>query len=120
MRDTGGEGGEESFPELVSRVVDDAKDLARAEVALIRVQVAANVTRYAVAVALLGAAVTLAMAALIAGAIGGILTLSPLIGAGWATLAVVTGLILIAAILAKIGLGRLKQKFVAPVPRELE
>lgn len=111
---------EESFPQLVSRIVEDAKEVARAEIDLARVKAAGIVARYRVAVALFAAAAALAIAALVAGAVGAILALATLIGAAWATLAVVLALLLVAVLLAKAGANRFKRKFTTAPPPELE
>lgn len=112
MRDTGGPEGEESFPELVSRAVDDAKEVARAEIALVRAQAAARVAQYRAAALLFAAAGTLCIAAAVAGTVGLVLTLGPRIGYGWATLLVVAAFLLVAAVLGRLGVTRFKQKWV--------
>lgn len=105
MRDTG----EETFPELVSRVVDDAKEVARAEVDLVKARAAAKLAGYRGAVALFAAAGLVGLLALIGLVVGLILTLSQYLGAGWATLIVVGALLAVAGLLGWLGSQRWRQ-----------
>lgn len=104
---------EETFPELVSRVVDDAKEVARAEIALVRAQadakVAGWVARYRAAAILFVTACLFSVAAFIGLVAGLILTLAPCVGPGWATLIVVGGTMVLAGLLGWLGLRRLKR-----------
>lgn len=105
--------GEESFPELVSRVVDDAKEVARAEIALVRAQadarVAGWVAKYRVAALLLVAAHLLGIAGTIGLVVGLILTLAPRVGAGWATLIVIATTLALAGLAGWLGWRRLRR-----------
>ena len=102
---------EESIPVLVGRLVEETRTLASAEVALYKAKLAERVSAYKIAVIFFAAAGVLALAALIALLVGLILSLATLIGPGFATLAVVGVVLVIAGILALVGKSRLK-----PVP----
>lgn len=104
MRDTS----QESLTELVSRVVDDAKGVARAEIAVVKAQAGAKVAGYRTAAILLVAAYYLGTAALVGLVVGLIMTLTPRVGPGWATLIVIGAVVLLAGLLAKLGLDRIK------------
>lgn len=92
---------------LVHRAVEDARELARAEVALVKARAGERATAYKNAAIFFGAAGVLALAALVALLVGLILALATLVGPGWATLVVVGVTLLIAAVLAVVGKGRL-------------
>lgn len=92
---------------LVARLTSDAREVARAEIALVKARVSDSITRYRNAAVFFAAAGVLALAALIALLVGLILTIATLVGPGFATL-IVTGIVLvIAGVLAMIGKGRL-------------
>lgn len=93
--------------ELVSQLAADAREMAQAEIALAKARVTESVTRYKTAAIYFAAAGVLALAALIALLVGLILSLATLIGPGLATVAVVGGVLLIAAVLGMIGKSRL-------------
>lgn len=105
MSDTGSE----TLPELVSRVVDDAKEVARAEVDLVKAQAAAKLVGYRAAAILFALAGLLSVAAVIGLVMGLIFTVAQYLGAGWATLAVVGSFLLLAGLLGWLGLRRWKQ-----------
>ena len=105
MSDTG----EETFPELVSRVVDDAKEVARAEVDLVKAQAVAKLAGFRAAAILFATAALLVVAAFIGLVVGLILTLAQYLGAGWATLIVVGVAIALAALLGWLGSQRWRQ-----------
>lgn len=105
MRDPG----EETFPELVSRVVDDAKEVARAEVDLVRAQAVARIAGYRAAATLFAIAALLVVAAFVGLVLGLVLTVAQYLGAGWATLIVVGGITLLAGLLGWLGWRRWKQ-----------
>lgn len=113
MSDTSGDKDEETFPELVSRVVDDAKEVARAEIALVRAQASAKVgglvARYRAVAILFGTAALLAVAGLIGLVVGLILTLAPHAGPGWATAIVIGATMVLAGLLGWLGSRRLRQ-----------
>lgn len=108
MRDSGGVE-EESFPQLVSRVVDDAKEVARAEIDLVKAQVTAKLAAYRGAVVLFAVAALLTLVALGGLIVGLILTLAQYLGAGWATLIVIGATFALAALLGWLGWQRWKQ-----------
>ena len=99
--------------QLVSQLATDAREMAQAEVALVKARAGFAVTRYKWAAVYFGAAGVLALAALIALLIGLILMLEPLIGPGWATLAVVAGVLAVATILGLMGKAQLTQKVIS-------
>ncbi|SEK46030.1 Putative Holin-X, holin superfamily III [Sphingomonas palmae] len=101
---------EPGLTDLVSRLTGDAKDLARAEFDLQKAKVGEAVGRYKNAIIFFAVAAVLALAGLIALLVGAIETLATLIGPGLATLIVVGGTLLIAAILGIIGKHRLSPK----------
>jgi hypothetical protein len=98
---------DEGIATLVSQLVDDARGLAGAEVALVKARVGERVTAYKNAAVFFVVAGVLALAALIALLVGLIISLATLIGPGLATAAVVLAVLAIAGVLAIIGKGRL-------------
>jgi hypothetical protein len=96
-----------TVPELVSRLVDDARAVVSSEVELQKARIGERVTAYRSAAIFFGAAGVLALAALIALLVGLILSLATLIGPGFATAAVVIGVFAVAAVLGLIGKSRL-------------
>lgn len=98
---------EEGIGTLVTQLVDDARGLASAEVALVKARIGERTSAYKNAAIFFVGAGVLALAALIALLVGLILSLSTLIGPGLATAAVVIATLGIAAVLAIIGKGRL-------------
>lgn len=99
--------GEEGITDLVSQLVDDARGLASAEVALVKARVGERVNAYKSAIVFFVVAGVLALAALIAALVGAIMALATLIGPGLATLAVVIAVLAVAGILALVGKSRL-------------
>ena len=93
--------------ELVSQLAIDAREMAQAELALVKARASHSAARYKSAAIYFAIAGVLALAALIALLVGLIMTLATLIGPGLATLAVVGVVLLIAGILAMIGKSRL-------------
>ncbi|HEX8302325.1 phage holin family protein [Sphingomonas sp.] len=90
---------DEGIGELLGRLVEDGKGYAQAEIGYYRT-LARSKLRDATAMLWMGAtALVLAFVALVALAVGLVLTLSSLVGPGWATLIVFTGITAIAAIL---------------------
>jgi hypothetical protein len=104
---------DESVATLVGQLVEDTRDLAAAEIALYKARFAERAGAYKSAILFFAVAGVLALAALIALLVGLILSLATLIGPGFATLAVVVTVLVIAAVLGIIGKGRL-----APARRE--
>lgn len=101
---------EPGIGQLVSQLANDAREMAQAEVALVKARAGVTASRYKGAAVYFAAAGAIGFATLIALFVGLILTLSPLIGPGFATLAVVGTMLIVTAILALIGKGRLSGK----------
>lgn len=101
---------EAGIGQLVSQLATDAREAAQAEVALVKARAAFAVTRYKWAVIYFGAAGVLALAAFIALLVGLIMTLATVIGPGWATAAVVAGVLAVATILGLMGKAQLTKK----------
>ena len=97
----------DSVPELLAKLVEDAKVSASAEIALRKVKLKDRIAAYKTAVIFFVVAGVLAFAALIAVLVGLILSLATVIGPGLATLAVVGVVLIAAGILAFVGKGRL-------------
>jgi len=98
---------DEGIGTLVSQLVEDARVLASAEVALVKARIGERTSAYKNAVVFFVAAGVLALAAVIALLVGLILSLATMIGPGLATAAVVIATLAIAGVLAIIGKGRL-------------
>jgi hypothetical protein len=98
---------DEGVGTLVHRVVEDARELAQAEIALVKAKAGERISAWTGAAIFFGAAAVIALSAVTALLVGLILSLATLIGPGWATLAVVAGALLIAGVLALVGKGRL-------------
>lgn len=92
---------------LVHRAVDDARELARAEIALVKAKAGERATAFKNAAIFFGAAAVLAMSALTALLVGLIFSLATLVGPGGATAIVVIGTLLLAGVLAIVGKGKL-------------
>lgn len=97
-----------TLPDLVGRLVDDARGVVSAEVELYKAKAGERVSAYRSAAVFFVAAGVLALAALVALLVGLILTLSTLIGPGYATAIVVVAVLVIAAVLAIVGKSRLR------------
>jgi len=95
--------------QLVSQLVVDAREMAQAEIGLVRARASASITRYRSAAIFFAIAAVLGLAGLIALLVGLILSLATLIGPGLATLAVVGLVFVIAGVLALVGKSRLTQ-----------
>ncbi len=93
----------ESIPQLVTQLATDAREVATAEIALAKAKAMFAVTRYKTAAIRFAIAGVLGLAALIALLVGVIMALATVIGPGWATLAVVGVVLVIAALLALSG-----------------
>lgn len=98
---------EELLSDLVGRVVDDAKAVAEAELLVAKerakAEVGARARKFGVVTTLFVFALSLASAALVALLVGLVLTMSPRIGPGPATLIVTAGALMLAVILTLIG-----------------
>jgi hypothetical protein len=100
-------GADQGIPHLVARLTHDARDVARAEIALAKAKVRDSVTRYRAAAVRFAIAGVLALAALFALLVGLIMTLATLVGPGLATLIVVGATLAGAAALGLSGRARL-------------
>ncbi len=98
---------EDSVVSLVGRLVDDAKELAVAEVDVQKAKLSERITAYKAAAFFFAAAGVLALAALIALLVGLIMTLATLVGPGWATLIVIGVVFAVAGVLGYIGTTKL-------------
>lgn len=98
---------DEGIGTLIHRAVDNARELAQAEIALIKAKVSERVGAYESAAIFFGIAGVLVLAALIALLVGLIITLATLVGPGWATLIVVGTTLAVAVVLGLIGKGKL-------------
>lgn len=98
---------DEGVPELVGRLVDDARGVVSAELEFYKAKAGERVSAYKSAAIFFGAAGVLGLCALIALLVGLILTLATLIGPGFATAAVVIAVLTVAAVLGLIGRGKL-------------
>jgi len=98
---------------LVSQLTDDAKEVARAELALQKAKVGEAVGRYKNAVIFFAVAGVLALAGLIALLVGLIETLATKVGPGFATLIVVGLVFVVVGLLAMVGKNRLTPKAAA-------
>jgi Putative Actinobacterial Holin-X, holin superfamily III len=92
---------------LIGQLVGDARELAVAEVGVLKARAGETVGRYRGAAIFFGAAGALGLGGLIALLVGLILTLAPHTGPGIATLIVVGIVTIIAAILGLIGKSKL-------------
>ncbi|WEK42612.1 MAG: phage holin family protein [Candidatus Sphingomonas colombiensis] len=100
--------------DLVSQLAGDAREVASAEIGLMKARVSTSVALFRDAAILFAAAALLALAALIALLVGLIGTIAPHTGTGIATAIVCGVVLLIAATLALLGKGKLSQR--APRP----
>jgi hypothetical protein len=97
-----------TLADLFTRLGDDARELAQAEIALAKARSAAVVGRYRLAAIYFAAAGVLAFASLLALFVGLILLVSLWLGPGAATAIVVAVGLVLAAILALVGRSVLK------------
>lgn len=100
----------EGIAALVGQLADDAREVASAEIGLVKARVTDGVTRFRAAAILFAVAGVLLLATLIALLVGLIQTIAHYTGAGFATAIVCGGALVIAAILALIGKGKLTQR----------
>lgn len=96
-----------SISDLVHQLATDAREFASAEVAVAKAKALDRVGRYRTAGIYFGIAAVLGMAALPALLVGLIMTLTPLVGAGFATLIVIGLTLVLAGVIALIGKSRL-------------
>jgi len=96
--------------ELVGQLADDAREVASAEIGLIKARVTTSVTRMRDAAILFAIAGVLALAALIALLVGLIATLAIYVGPALATAIVCGTVLVVAAILGFLGKGKLARR----------
>ena len=101
---------EPGLASIVTQLATDAREVASSEIAVVKARVGDVVGRYKSAAVFFVAAGTLGLAALIALLVGLILTLSPAVGPGFATLIVIGVVLALTIILAFIGRARLAPK----------
>ncbi len=98
---------DEPLPAMVSRLVGETRALAGAEIAVYKARFGITLAAYKTAAMFFAVAGVLALAALIALLVGLIMTLTPLVGPGFATLIVVGVVLVLAVILGLIGKSKL-------------
>lgn len=101
---------EESLPSIVARLADDARHLAKAEIALQKARIGDKVTAYRRSAIFFAGAGVLALAALIALLVGAIMALATVMHPAFATLVVVVVTLAIAGMLAFVGKSHLASK----------
>ena len=109
--------GDEGLGTVVTRVVDDAKAYAQAEVTLWKTVAGTRGSQAGIAAGLAAGAVVIALSAVVALLVGAILSLRPVMGPGWATLLVVVVALVLAGILGKMAATGFKRVF-APLGDE--
>lgn len=103
--------GDEGLGTVVTRVVDDAKAYAQAEVTLWKTVAGTRGSQAGIAAGFAAGAVVIALSAVVALLVGAILSLRPVMGPGWATLLVVVVALLLAGILGKMAASGFKRVF---------
>lgn len=98
---------DEGVATLVHRAVADARELAQAELALVKAKANERISAFTSAAIFFGIAAVLALSAVTALLVGLILSLATLIGPLGATGAVVAATLIVAGALALIGKGKL-------------
>jgi hypothetical protein len=96
---------------LIEQLVTDTSDFARAEIGVIKAQADERVSHALPATLLLGTGVALVFGTFIGALIGAMLWLGPIIGAGWAIVAVGVTALMIAALLIRLGTNRVRLMF---------
>jgi uncharacterized membrane protein YqjE len=114
LKNAGSSPADDTIVTLLSRVVSDAGEVARAEVDLQKAKVFSKISEAKSGVMLALVAVVLALLALIALVVGILMILTPLVGPIWATVIVVGVLLVLAGIFAMIAMGRFKAMVAAP------
>lgn len=92
------------LPALFRRLIDDARNVVRAETHLIKARAFDLIRRSRSAIGLLFTALLAVQGAVVALMVGLVLQLAPLVGAAWAGVIVMAALLLIAGLLAWIAL----------------
>ncbi|RYY22951.1 MAG: hypothetical protein EOP62_21800 [Sphingomonadales bacterium] len=100
---------ERGLGDLLGQLVEDGKGYAHAEIGYYRTLLRAKLLDARAALWLGATAMALALAASVALVVGLVLTLSPLVGPGWATLIVVVGIGAIAGIMARLAWVQVKR-----------
>jgi CHASE2 domain-containing sensor protein len=100
---------EDSFVALFSRLIDHAEQFVRAELQLYRAQLFARLREGRTAIIMIATAFFLAQAALVAFLVGLVATLRAPLGPAGATAVVVLGALAIAALLAWLAIGKLRE-----------
>lgn len=108
-----------SVGDLFTQVTEDGRAAVRAEIGIYKAIAAYRLSGVKVGAPMLVGALFLAQAIVTALLVGLILTLSPRLGAGWATVVVVVVALVIVALLGWLGARRLGSLF-APLPPEAE
>jgi hypothetical protein len=93
---------------LLGQLVSDTTDFARAEIEFLRAQAGERASYAIPGLAMVGIALALAFGSIVALLVGLILWLSPLLGAGWSLLLVITVALLVTVLLLKFGAARLR------------
>ncbi len=99
--------GDEPLPAMVSRLVGETRALAGAEIAVYKARFGITLAAYKTAAMFFAVAGVLALAALIALLVGLIMTLTPVVGPGLATVIVVGVVLILAVILGLVGKSKL-------------
>jgi hypothetical protein len=99
---------EPGIGELLHRLVEDGRGYARAEIGYYRTLARIRFAAARLGLALAAVALLLVLGAFIALVVGILLTLSPIVGPGFATLITFFGMLLIAGLLGWLGFGRVK------------
>lgn len=110
--------GDEGLGAVIGRVVSDGKAYAQAEFTLWKTVATDRGAQAGIAAGLGVGAALIAVSALTALLVGAILTLATKVGPGWATLIVVIVALLVAAVMARMAMGRFR-RVTAPLGDEL-
>jgi Putative Actinobacterial Holin-X, holin superfamily III len=102
---------------LASQLGTDASAFAKAESQYLKAQLGERAGYAKPALVAIGAGIGLVFGVVMAVPVGLMLVLTPYLGAGWALLAVVAGSALIAALMLRFGIKRLKAALKAPEAR---
>ena len=98
------EGGErQSLPDLFVELIGDGRNWINAEIAVYREEARRRLIIAGIGIGLMMLAATLVAGTLVTLLVGVVLTLGPIVGAGWATAIVIAVALLIAAIAAQAG-----------------
>ncbi|MES2988272.1 MAG: phage holin family protein [Pseudomonadota bacterium] len=100
---------DEGLGDLLGRLVENGKGYAHAEIGYYQTLIRAKLLDARSALWLGAAALALGLAASVALVVGLVLTLSPLVGPGWATVIVVVGISLTAGIMGRLAWVQVKR-----------